>query len=93
MPEETGDRNYKGGDGMDEHRILYLCDGAVPTCSKTHCYRNGGTCFKTSDIEHAVNFKKWGSGSYSEISQLERAEAREGPNKEALVPDDLIDLP
>jgi len=78
---------------MDEPRILYLCDGAVPTCSKTHCYRNGGTCFKTSDVEHAVNFKKWWTGNYSEISQLEKAEAREGPNKEALVPDDLNDLP
>ncbi len=42
----------------DGRKILYLCDGMVPECSKTHCYKNTDEdpCRHTSDINHAVNF-------------------------------------
>lgn len=41
-------------------RNMYLCDGNVPECKKTHCYKNTSeeACKHTSDINHAVNFKR-----------------------------------
>lgn len=55
-----------------QNKCMFLCDGAVENCKKTHCFMNGGDCRKTSDINHAVNFKKWPNGSYSEMSQDEK---------------------
>lgn len=54
-------------------RIMYLCDGNVPECKKTHCYKNtdGEACRHTSDVKHAVNFKEGGNtgtkGNYWEM--------------------------
>lgn len=44
-------------------RIMYLCDGNVPECKKTHCYKNMNeeACMHTSDIKHAINFKEGGN--------------------------------
>lgn len=41
-------------------KVMYLCDGEKPDCEKIHCYKNmsDGLCRHTSDITHAVNFKK-----------------------------------
>ena len=40
-------------------KILYLCDGELEKCRmKSGCYKNGGDCMHTSNIEHAKNFKK-----------------------------------
>lgn len=72
-------------------KVRYLCDGFVEACPKTNCYRRGGTCFKTYNIDHAVNFKKWRSGAYSEMTQEEKA--KEGFRYETLKPEDIIDLP
>ena len=36
---------------------FYLCDGDVPECKKTGCYKNGGECRHTSDPIHAINFE------------------------------------
>ncbi len=41
---------------MKKPTIMYLCDGAVEGC--THCWKTGGGCHHTSDINHAVNFKR-----------------------------------
>lgn len=54
--------------------IWYLCDGEKPDCKKTYCYKNvkGEACCHTSDIDHAVNFKKsvhGGRTSYWETSR------------------------
>lgn len=42
--------------------INFLCDGEVPECKKTICYKNEGAdknaCRHTSHVEHAVNFGK-----------------------------------
>ena len=38
--------------------ILYLCDGERPDCKKPHCYKTGGNCRHTFDVEHARNFAK-----------------------------------
>jgi len=35
--------------------VLYLCDGDVPGCRKTGCYKRGGECRHTTDISHALN--------------------------------------
>ena len=40
----------------DTKKILYICDGDVPECEKTECYKRGGECKLTSDVRHAVNF-------------------------------------
>lgn len=42
---------------INEKKVLYLCDGKIPECAKTSCYKHGGTCRRTTDIEHAVNFE------------------------------------
>lgn len=36
--------------------VLYMCDGMVPGCRKSNCYKNDGLCRHTKDISHAVNF-------------------------------------
>lgn len=38
-------------------KVYYLCDGKVPGCKKASCYTNGGTCKRTSNIDHAINFE------------------------------------
>lgn len=53
MHEDVGDIR------PNNRKILYLCDGEVPECEKTHCSLKtpDGWCRHTSDINHAVNFK------------------------------------
>lgn len=58
-----------------EKKIWYLCDGEKPDCKKTYCYKNAKreTCCHTSDISHAVNFKKsvhGGRTSYWETCEV-----------------------
>lgn len=49
-------------------KILFLCDGNVPECKKTHCYKSGGECKCTSDIRHAINFENVSEyGTYYKI--------------------------
>lgn len=45
------------GYGIEE-KILYLCNGEKESCNKRNCYKNGGPCMHTSEIESAINFKK-----------------------------------
>lgn len=50
-------------------KIFFLCDGEVPECKKTMCYKNtnDNPCRWTSDIKHAKNFKDTrGHGTYYE---------------------------
>lgn len=37
-----------------------MCDGKVPGCKKTNCYKKKceGPCCHTPDIAHAINFEK-----------------------------------
>ena len=49
-----------------ERRIWYLCDGEKPDCKKTFCYKKGGICRHTKDIQHAINFKQNHCGSFME---------------------------
>ncbi len=37
---------------------LFLCDGKAEGCAQTNCYKSGGECLYTTDINHAVNFSK-----------------------------------
>jgi len=37
-------------------KVFYLCDGEVPECTKTSCYKNGGPCRHTSNASYAKNF-------------------------------------
>ncbi len=43
-------------------KIFYLCDGEVESCRKCTCYKTRPDyeyrCEYTSDINHAINFKK-----------------------------------
>lgn len=36
--------------------ILYKCNGKKVDCSKTNCYKNGGECRHTQDINYAESF-------------------------------------
>lgn len=38
----------------DPKTIFYLCDGYVEGCAKSNCYRYGGQCYKTSNVQHAI---------------------------------------
>lgn len=46
----------------EERKIAYLCNGEVPYCEKTICYKtkpsNGGVCKHTADVRYALNFRK-----------------------------------
>lgn len=43
-------------------RIFYLCNGEVPYCKKTMCYKTNNTenevCRHTTNVAYALNFKK-----------------------------------
>ena len=47
-------------------RVLYLCDGMIPECKKSGCYKKGGPCKHTSNINHAVNFENKGHQTFME---------------------------
>lgn len=63
--------------GEKEQKVLYLCDGEVPECPKTHCYKTTDepACRHTSDIRHAVNFEEGGEtgakNNYWERGQIQ----------------------
>ena len=44
-------------------KVLFLCDGEVPGCTKTNCYKNDGICRLTMDATHAVNFYHMENGN------------------------------
>lgn len=66
-----------------EDKVFYLCDGNVPDCSKTNCYKqiDGSlfTCRHTSDVSHAINFKKTRDGRYME-KKKRRLGGKKGEN-------------
>lgn len=42
-------------------KVFYLCDGEVPECTKTHCYKREDEtepCRHTSNVAHAINFQQ-----------------------------------
>ena len=41
-------------------KVLFLCDGEVPACRRSNCYKrvNGSfACRHTSDVAHAIHFR------------------------------------
>lgn len=39
--------------------IAYCCDGEVENCKDSKgCFKNGGQCCHTCQIDHAINFEK-----------------------------------
>lgn len=50
--------------------ILFLCDGKNPNCTPERCYRHGGECKHTLNIEHAINFILFEDGFYVESTKL-----------------------
>lgn len=68
-------KNKRGGEKVD--RIFYLCDGGRENCKKRNCYKNGGDCKHTTDINHAMNFERQGkykNGSFYEKEDVSRNE-------------------
>ena len=41
-----------------ERRVFYLCNGEKEDCKKRTCYKNGGECKHTSNVEYALNFER-----------------------------------
>lgn len=75
---------------MDD-KIFFLCDGNMPGCKKTHCYKNtdDAPCKRTSDINHAKNFERMPHGGYREKEdgktwkeEIEEKERGRKPEKE-----------
>ena len=72
-------------------RVMYLCDGQIDSC--THCFHKGmGECRHTSNIEHAVNFKRRHRGTdvWWEVGPPIHEESRIGIDTARI---DLDDLP
>lgn len=58
-------------------KVFYLCDGEKEDCKKMTCYKSGGDCRHTSDINHASNFERKGrykNGSFYEKEDVSRNE-------------------
>lgn len=68
-------------------KIMFLCDGNVPDCPKTNCYRSDGFCKHTSDVKHAVNFVRKSTGRYSEIVWEDGSPSMKRQKKAWYVPD------
>jgi hypothetical protein len=45
-----------GGRRERKPMILYRCNGEKEDCAKKNCYKNGGYCSHTENIEYAENF-------------------------------------
>lgn len=64
-------------------KVFYLCNGQKDDCEKRTCYKNGGNCRHTSDINHALNFETKGryknGGNFYEKEQNEANEMKK-PN-------------
>lgn len=59
-------------------KVLYICDGNKPECKKRICFKNKSKgCRHTTDIEHAINFKK-----YEENGSFWEKEAHQGKREE-----------
>lgn len=39
---------------MNKNAVLCLRDGDVPSCRKNECYKHGGECRRTTDVDHAI---------------------------------------
>ena len=57
-------------------KVLFLCDGEVPTCRRSNCYKkvsDSFACRHTSDVTHAIHFGPNRTGSiYNEESGGQR---------------------
>ena len=65
---ETGQKRKKQRhyDMRMHDMIFFACDGGKECGKHPGCYRQGGDCWHTADIEHALNFKKTKDGAYIE---------------------------
>ena len=62
VPKRTGGRERK-----EEKKTLYLCDGNDECSGHGECYKIGGHCRHTNDINHAKNFHQYkGMGPWCE---------------------------
>lgn len=53
------------------NRVLYLCDGNQCPTEKASCKR-GGECRHTSNIEHAINFRRfYDTDTFYEVQEAE----------------------
>lgn len=55
----------------EQEKVIYRCNGKVPYCKKSMCYKNKrlqtpDVCEHTSDIDYAENFVKMPGGGYYE---------------------------
>lgn len=42
-----------------EQKVAFYCDGKYrECCNSPGCYKNGGECNKTFNVEHAIHFQK-----------------------------------
>ena len=69
----------------EERKVVYLCNGEVPYCSKKICYKTigaflaGYTCEYTSDVRYALNFQNEGTDyAYYEKKREEDQKKTEG---------------
>ncbi len=55
-------------------RIFYLCDGQKEDCPRKFCYKNDGICKHTTDINHAMNFKRKENRPFGNFYEAESAD-------------------
>lgn len=61
-------------------KVFYLCDGEKEDCKKMTCYKNGGECKHTSNIEHALNFERVGKNEKGTFYEKEDVSRNETPS-------------
>lgn len=63
-------------------RVAYLCDGEKCPEEKASC-KHGGPCRHTSDIEHAINFRRFhDTDAFYEVENVMRIEGQENNNEQ-----------
>lgn len=55
---------------MKNIKISFLCDTKLPCRTSDGCFKNGGFCKHTSDINHATNFIEWRKKDESTFSEI-----------------------
>ena len=56
--------------GNKNYGVCYLCDGNKCPAEKASC-KHGGPCRHTSNIEHAVNFRRFhNTDTYYEVEEV-----------------------
>lgn len=65
--------------------VFYLCDGERENCKKRTCYKNGGNCRHTTNINHAMNFERRAESENASFFEKEEMQDKEVYTKQEVI--------